>query len=116
MRKRIFFAISLSGYLCGCATSGVLPLGPDTYTISTSNEISPAYAKKAAITEASEFCQKQGKHMVPLNVRQGAHVDAFGDNIATYDYNFRCVAEDDPELARPNMRKEADVVIETREK
>ena len=114
--KTVLSSYILPLVLCGCTSSGVLPIGPDTYTIATSNEISPAYAKKAAVTDASDYCQKQGKYMVPLNTRQGSHVDSFGDNIATYDFNFRCVSKDDSELARPNMRREPDVVIETREK
>lgn len=101
-------------FLIGCASSGVLPIGKDTYTISTSNELSPAYAKRAALTEANDFCAQQGKYLVPVNTTQGSHVDSFGDNLATFDFTFRSVAEGDPEIQRPNPRKEADVVIEDR--
>jgi len=91
-------------------------MGRDTYTISTSNEISPAYAKKTALTEANKHCGKLGKQMVPLSTSSGAHRDAFGDNIATFDFMFRCVSENDPEFQRPAMQKEADILIEDRRK
>lgn len=100
--------------LTGCASSGVLPMGREIYMISTSNEISPAYAKRAALTEANEYCGKLGKQIVPLSTNSGAHRDAFGDNIATFDFTFRCVSENDPEFQRPTMQKGANIIIEDR--
>ena len=116
MRHHTILTIGSALILGGCASSGVMPMGPDTYMISTSNEISPAYAKRAALTEANEHCRQLGRQMIPLNTRSAAHRDALGDNIATFDFMFRCVSENDPEFKRPTMRKEADVIIEDRRK
>jgi hypothetical protein len=98
--------------LVGCASSGVLPMGPDTFTISTSSELSPAYAKRSALTEANRFCQTRGEFMQPMHESRGAHRDSFGDNHATYDFVFRCLPADDPERQRPTVTRDPDVVIQ----
>jgi hypothetical protein len=81
-----------------------MQIGPDTYTIGTSNEISPAWAKKSALKDAEEYCQSKGQYVMPIQSRTGGHVDSMGDNIATYDFTFRCLAANDPELTRPELR------------
>jgi len=92
-------------FLSGCSTSsGVLQIGPDTYTISTSNEISPAWAKKRALEDADKHCRSIGKFIMPMQERGGSHVDTFGDNIATYDFTFRCLGANDPMLSRPELK------------
>lgn len=90
--------------LIGCTSSGVMQIGPDTYTIGTSNEISPAWAKKSALKAAEEHCQSLSKYVMPMRERHGSHFDSMGDNIATYDFTFRCLASDDPMLSRPELR------------
>ena len=90
--------------LNGCTSSGVAQIGPDTYTIATSSEISPAWAKKSALKDAEKYCQSQGKYIMPFQSRTGSHVDSVGDNIATYDFTFRCLAANDPDLTRPELR------------
>ena len=90
--------------LNGCTSSGVMQIGPDTYTIATSNEISPAWAKKSALKDAEEYCQSNGKYVMPMQTRTASHVDSVGDNIATYDFTFRCLASNDPDLTRPELR------------
>jgi putative hemolysin len=109
---RLVLLIGAVVVLSSCSSSGVLPMGPDTFTIATSSELSPAYAKKAAITEASQYCQSQGKQMMPVQTSQGGHVDAFGENLATYDFVFRCLVEGDPDLDRPTLERRPDTVIE----
>ena len=91
--------------LVGCTSSGVMPMGPDLYSVSTTNEISPAYAKRAAIKEASEFCSEQGLTMMPVKSERGSFVDSFGDNISTFDYHFRCLREGDPDLGRAVIKE-----------
>ena len=51
MRKVVSLGLLIA--VTGCTSSGVVPMGPDTYLISTTSEISPAYAKKSALKEAS---------------------------------------------------------------
>ena len=81
-----------------------MQIGPDTYTIGTSNEISPAWAKKRALEDADKHCRSIGKYIMPMQERSGSHVDTFGDNIATYDFTFRCLAANDPMLSRPELK------------
>lgn len=90
-----------------CTNSGVIPVGPDTYTISTTSELSPAYAKKSAMSEAVKYCQSQGKEIMPVTTRTGSHMDSFGDNLATFDYTFRCLERGDKQLGRPELKNRA---------
>jgi hypothetical protein len=70
-RQAIIVAITLQTLLTGCATSsGVLKMGPDTYTVSVG--ASPARggvigAKKMAYEEASKECMKTNKEMLIKN-------------------------------------------------
>ena len=41
---------------------------------------------------------------MPMQSRTGSHVDSAGDNIATYDFTFRCLAANDPDLGRPELK------------
>lgn len=117
MFKKIQEAKSMKSYLAllglnivifiGCTTSGVIPMGPDTYSVSTTNELSPALAKKQAIEAAAKHCQSLGKQAMPVQTQQGSHVDAFGDNLATYDYMFRCLSPGDKDLGRPEIKDPA---------
>ena len=91
-------------YLGACTSSGVMPLGPDTYAIGTSNEISAAWAKKSALKDAESFCQSKSKIVVPMNERTGSRVDSWGDKMSTYDFTFRCLAANDPDLTRAEMK------------
>jgi hypothetical protein len=97
-------SLALLFCLSACTSSGVLQIGPDTYTISTSNELSPALAKKRALQDAEEHCQSKGQYVMPMRTHTGSHVDSFGDNIATYDFTFRCLEEGDPDLSRPEIK------------
>lgn len=87
-----------------CTSSGVIPIGPDTYTIATTSELSPALAKKQAMEEAMTYCQSQGKEIMPMKTQHGSHRDAFGDNLATFDYTFRCLDRSDADLGRPELK------------
>ena len=42
--------------------------------------------------------------MMPMQTQSGSHRDSFGDNIATYDFTFRCLAAGDPDLGRPELK------------
>lgn len=98
--------------LSTCTSSGVIEMGPDTYSIGTTSEFSTAYAKKSAMREAVAYCNQQGKSILPVSTQHGKHRDACGDNLATFDYTFRCPSEEDSELARPELRnKHVDVNV-----
>jgi len=102
---RIIIIISTALVISGCTSSGVMPNGGGSYTVSTSNEMSPAYAKKQAINEESEYCSKKGLAIQPIGHSEGQNEDAFGDNLATFNYNFRC-ADSENIGSSQNLRRD----------
>ena len=105
----------LSTLLLGCAnTLGVAQLGPDTYTVGARAALAAggsSGARLLAINEANAYCSKQGKNTVIVNIGTG-HQGAMG----VADVNFRCLAEGDRDLQRPEYSREPNVVIEDRRK
>lgn len=93
---------------CGLRTytSGVMPMGPDTYTVSA-DDLNASNAKKAAMRQASQFCSKSNKQILVINTKTSTDVRTL------YDINFRCLGAGDPELTRPNYEKAPDVLIKT---
>lgn len=101
----VVLAFSLSG--CGLKTysSGVLPMGPDTYTVSA-DDLNASTAKQAALGQAQNHCSSLGKEILVTNTKTSRETR----NI--YDVTFRCLSKGDPELTRPTYSKEPDVIIE----
>jgi hypothetical protein len=101
--------------LAACAqSSGVMEMGPDTYSISV--HAAPARggtsgAKRIALTNANEFCRSQNKRIFVTNISSGASAHFPG---GTVDVTFRCLAEDDSGLRRPSYKAAPDAVIEHR--
>ena len=97
---RILPAISLSVItmtLVACATTtGVMPMGKDTYMVTGSSEFGIGSAQKAAIAKANSYAESQGKKMIPLTTSSGVERDFLGDSIKTFELQFRLVSEDDP--------------------
>ena len=98
--------------LPGCThSSGVLKLGPDTYT--TSAAAHPAAggsseARRMALTEANRYCAQMGKEILVKNIVSGAYTST--------EVTFRCLSKDDPELQRPEIRQAPDATAEDRKK
>lgn len=89
-------AAVMTAGLAACGTStGVVPMGPDTYSLSEMR--SPALgggleARRVVLIEANDFCRRQGRVFVPLDLRPD------GDPRTPYyptafDATFRCVME-----------------------
>jgi hypothetical protein len=101
--------------LIGCASpSAIAPYGKDTYILSVDDVwggYSPAQLQVKAAQEASAFCAKQGK---VLRVRNTMGQGTYGWTSTSSSLIFSCVYESDPENTRPELRKEADTVIEVR--
>ena len=97
-----WLGLSMCAALCGCAAgSGVIPVGPDTYTLSELRAPAagggPA-ARQAAVSRSAAFCRAQGRAVVPLELRPD------GDPTTPYwptafDATFRCAAVGDPAVA-----------------
>ncbi len=81
--------------LAGCGTTtGIVPVGPDTYTVSEMR--SPVLggggeARRVVLTEADAFCRRQGRSLQPLSLRPDG--DPYTPYYPTaFDAVFRCVA------------------------
>src|SRR6266849_1730058 len=90
---RISLAFLACLLLAGCAqSSGVLKMGPDTYTISAA--AAPARggsseARKIALAEANQHCTQMGKEILVTNIGT-ATTNLYGAGSA--EVTFRCVA------------------------
>ena len=116
MRCRVLLLVAATWLLVACASSsGVLQMGPDTYTVSVgvsaTGSISgnDARAKKKALTEANEFCSKKGKQILVQNT--GMSSTGHG---STSEVIFQCLESSDPAMqVRPQYQKAPDVKIES---
>lgn len=114
---RSVFAVAGIAMSIGCSTkSGVLPVGPNTYTISAgavgSGSISGnnTMSKRAALTEANAYCASLGRQILVQNM--SASSTGFG---STNDLVFRCLDPNEAAATRaPSYRRDPDLVIEHR--
>ena len=104
--------------LAGCATtSGVTPLGKDTYLISRNGAgfwSSTAQIKAEALKDADTFCAGNGKNLQVVRTDQHEASGRPGD-FPGAEVQFMCLNRNDPELSRPKLRKEANSVIEIKQ-
>lgn len=113
MRYISILLIIFTPILSSCASSsGVLPLGPDTYTISAGGVLTGSIsgndtkAKQKALKEANQFCSKKGKYILVTNINMQS--TGFG---STSDITFKCLNKDDPEYKRPRYEKAPDIKV-----
>jgi hypothetical protein len=108
--KRLILIIAFTifmGIFFGCTrSSGVLPMGPDTFTI-TAHSPNQSDSTKKALKEAQDYCRSVGKEIIVTNTSMS------GDGLGGYGFNatFRCLSPDDPEYVRPIYKKPADIDI-----
>ncbi len=100
MRVMLLISVLIfSILLFGCATStGVIPTGPDTYTITTDNRVGVGVAaiKIRAIQDAKAYCDSSGKKMRTVRPpRLSSQKNFVGKEIPTYNLTFRCLATGD---------------------
>jgi len=88
-------------------------MGPDTYSVSTYHDYSSTGAKQMAYKEANLHCSKLGKEIMTLRTNHSKQRVA-GIPTSNYDLEFRCLSKGDPDLHRPTLKKEPDIVIENR--
>lgn len=99
-----FILLCGAAMLSGCASS-VVPAGPDTYMISTTEVglTQGGRAKAAAYRKADEWCRKRGLVMVPIAVDQHS-AEPFG-RYGGAELTFRALKPGDPEIQRYNVEK-----------
>ena len=117
MKIIIMLAATLA--LTACAnSSGVVKIGPDTFTISTSASPGkggiPA-AKRIAYQEAGEECARRGGLEV-LALSEKTASPTWTEGMASMELNFRCLRSDDPEFQRQRLQSSPDRIIENRQR
>jgi hypothetical protein len=114
MRLRPTLALLL--LLAGCAIgTGILPVGPNTYTVR--EEYAPirggaTAAEQAALTEANAFCVTQGRLF--LDMATPPRWNPWGPT--GYSVTFRCALAGDPALAQGGSVRAPDQIIEQRQR
>ena len=89
--------------LAGCQiSSGVLPAGPNTYTLT--ERASPILggsmtAQRTALEKANAYCKSQGREMMPLGLNELRGLNN-PEAQTGYTATFRCLLPTDPEFRR----------------
>ena len=99
------------GALSACAAStGVLPAGPNTYTISehfAAFRGGTAEVEEIAITKADDYCTSQGLEFVPVKRRDGPtdpHANGWAPG---YAMTFKCLPSNDPAVVAYQLQQAA---------
>lgn len=112
---RIASCLATAALLSACAqSSGVLKMGPDTYSVSV--HAAPVRggesgARNLALSEANARCAGEGKEIIVTNISSGRSTHLPG---GTVDVTFQCLSKGDPDLQRPSYRSAPSAVIEDR--
>jgi len=115
---RTLISLAIAAALAACAnSSGVMKVGPDTFTISTSASPGkggvPA-AKRIAYEEASTACASRGLEVFALSEKTAS--PSWTEGMASMELNFRCLKADDPEFKRQRLDRSPDQIIENRQR
>jgi len=102
--------------LSACAmSSGILPAGPDTYTVTerfAAIRGGSTEAQRVALTEADAYCKQQGRVFVPAMMDE---LPGITTPAATgYTVTFRCLARDDPAVAKFQLERSPNFILEQR--
>jgi hypothetical protein len=99
-------AVSIAAFVADCTAAArvtqPLPVGPDTYMVSSrtsSGGIAPA--REAAISAAGQQCARLSKQLLVLS--SATNIGSNADQ-GVVDLTFRCLAAGDPELRRQNIQ------------
>jgi hypothetical protein len=98
----------------GCvSTSEIVPVGRDSFMISatTRGGATMGQAPIVAAKAANQQCAAIGRHMIIR--RTDSAIEGF-NNSGINTLVFSCVDETDPEYQRPNLRKDPNVLVESR--
>ena len=117
--KRTIILLIATILIASCAAStGILPVGPNTYTVS--ERLAPirgggTEAQRIALTEANAFCQKQNLVFVPTMLGQAGNLNnPYGPT--GYSVTFHCLMPDDPAVAKFQLERAPDLVLERRDR
>jgi hypothetical protein len=104
--------------LVGCANPSVVELSPDTFLLSREDHAgifgSASALKAGVISDANAFAASRGKVAIPISAHE-TPVGVMG-KWAKFEYQFRVVDKNDPEVRRTSLVPRPDMVIEKTEK
>jgi len=108
--------MAISIFVGGCTNPGLVPMGRDTYMLSRPGgffTVADGEVKSELYREANEYCRRENRYLMPLS---SSSRDAAVAQYASAEIQFRCLAEGDPELRRPDMEPVPNVSMEMRTK
>lgn len=109
MIRKVLMASALA--LSGCVmTTDVVPVGPDSYMISTATgggALVRGQGPIASAKAANQYCDSHGLHMIIRRTDNATDI-----NGTTNALVFSCVTANDFEYRRPNLRRDPNVVVE----
>lgn len=110
--RLVIALVVAAAVMSGCGTvarsSGAMQVGPDTYKLTARAPMGVMIdSQKMAFTEANAHCASMAKQLMTTATSASS---ARG----TYEVTYRCLNAGDPDLARPNLIRTPDVLIESR--
>lgn len=100
--------------LSGCASTRVVPIGPDTYMLQhqgASGFVGNNSVRMDAYDDASKYCSSMEKHFLVVS---SSDSPAGPFRYPSTDIQFRCLNKSDPDLRRPTLEPVADTTIEVK--
>ncbi len=99
MKPALTICIILAAFLSGCSNPGIVQLAPGTYTLTRVDRAgiwgNREKLKAGVIREANQFATAQGKVAIPVSENTTPN---YPMHCATYEYQFRLVAKNDPAI------------------
>jgi hypothetical protein len=120
MKNVIILSAAISGLaMVGCSNPGIVKLSPDTYMLTREAHggifASASALKAGVISDANAFAESQGKVAIPIAAREKP-MGSGPAQWAVFEYQFRVVDKNDPEVRRTSLTARPDVVVEKTEK
>lgn len=113
MKIKTYF-ITLLLLVAGCATSNIIPVGPETYMVTSSGAgFSSAGVREAVFEKANAFCTEKGLVMIPVSFK--AEEGRYGQNAPNASLTFRALRSGDPAIQRPDIVEADDSVHVTQD-
>jgi hypothetical protein len=98
--KQLLIGLLLVG-MVGCASSGPIPMGPDTFMLEDTGAWSWSSGNRLKgdlYREADAFCRERGQYLMPIDA--SANHGSF-TRFAHAELQFRCLNEKYAEVGRP---------------
>jgi hypothetical protein len=114
MRLKLPTIVTVSVILAACTSySGVKSIGKDTYMEARTKSVLASGGEALAdlYGDANEFCAEKGLNFVSVHEN---YSDGKPGHLASAILQFRCVPEDDRENKRPIIKRDPDIIVETK--